>query len=239
MHRGIGLSGSVDSYLLPSIAIFGAFVVAILILLATQTNKITLFSKKKTIPKNTESSGKKETAEAQLETITPKHVQKIKEDLRILTLEKEVVSYALTRLYEAEAEGKITKDDQTQLLDKYKTEMKELQKRIQRKKMIIKLHELKGTQTELIQMFNKRLNEIKDEISNIRTSLGLEQKKEILKERKIPSTPSTQKPNKEKVEQKEIPESENKKSISEQKLEQIQEEVLKVLERLEQIETET
>lgn len=52
------------------------------------------------------------------------------EGLRVINLEKEIVSYALTHLYEAEAEGKITKAERIRLVDKYKAEMQRLKEQM-------------------------------------------------------------------------------------------------------------
>jgi hypothetical protein len=235
------VSEVLGQYALPIIVMAFAIVFATVILYATRTKKITLFKERKA-----RTNGETPVEEAEKEasptpslrvgrSVPSSQVDQAKEDLRILSLEKEIVGFALTRLYEAEADGKITKEDQVKLLDKYGTEMKQLDKQITSKEMIVKLYELEGTQSELIQLFNNRLDEINREIKTIRGSLGLEPMEETLPEESKPPTPA---PVKEESEKKPPRKRSPPKTEAEQKLEAIQDEVLKVLERLEQIETE-
>jgi hypothetical protein len=230
------VSEVLGEYSLPIVVMACAIIVASIILFATRTKKITLFKEKntgtnrETLVKEVENKATPTPPIRAMKTVPSSQVNQAKEDLRILSLEKEIVGFALTRLYEAEADGKITKDDQVKLLEKYGTEMKQLDKQITSKELIVKLYELEGTQSELIQLFNNRLDEINQEIKTIRGSLELEPLEE--------AKPSTPIPVKEQSEKKPPRKRLPPKNEAEQKLEAIQDEVLKVLERLEQIETE-
>ncbi len=228
-------------YMLPIIVMAGVLVCASGLLIATRMKKITLFQEK---PASTPGDSLKEAGPSEAPAPTSRRVTRsvpsaqvtqAKEELRILSLEKEIVGFALTRLYEAEADGKITKEDQSKLLDKYSAEMKQLDKQISAKEMIVKLFDLESTQGELIQLFNTRLDEINQEIQAIRGSLGLEPLEETTTKDAKPSTPS---PAKEEQAKKPPPKRGPPKTEAEQKLEAIQDEVLKVLERLDRIETE-
>ena len=235
------MSEVLGEYSLPIVVMACAIIVASVILFATRTKKIKLFKEKKkgiigeTPVKEAENKATPTPPIRAMKTVPSSQVNQAKEDLRILSLEKEIVGFALTRLYEAEADGKITKDDQVKLLEKYGTEMKQLDKQITSKEMIVKLYELEGTQSELIQLFNNRLDEINQEIKTIRGSLELEPMEEIPPEEAKPlTTTPVKEQNEKKLPRKRSP----PKNEAEQKLEAIQDEVLKVLERLEQIETE-
>ena len=98
------------------------------------------------------------------------NVETAKEDLRILKIEREIVAFALSRFDVAEAEGKITQEDRVYLLEKYSQEMQKLEKTIKRKELIIRLHDLENTQTNLIQMFQKKLDELNKDIKQIQSS---------------------------------------------------------------------
>ena len=181
-------------------------------------------------------------------SVSKQDVQRAEEDLRILSVEKEIVSYALTRLYEAQAEGKITEGDKEKLLGKYKDEMNGLEKQINDKQMVVRLHELESTQSDLVKLFQEKFEEINRNIENIRTSLGLspqpskqqetsEEKKEIPPKEKEEEV--TEKNKEEATEEtKEKASSRPRKSKAEEKVEAIQQEVLKILERLEKQEAE-
>ena len=183
-------------------------------------------------------------------TVSKEDVQKAEEDLRILSVEKEIASYALTRLYEAQAEGKITEKDKEKLLGKYKDEMSALEKRINDEQMVVRLHELETTQVDLVKLFQEKFEEISRNIENIRSSLGLipqppsrepEQKKEAPppKEETKEGTGETKEEVAEEVKERTpLRPRSPPKSKAEEKVEAIQQEVLKILERLEKREAE-
>lgn len=164
-------------------------------------------------------------------------VEKIKSDLRAMDVEKEIVGYALSRLYEAESEGKITEIDRSQLLEKYKDEMQHLEKEIEKKQMIVKLHDLEETKASLVEMLHSKLDDINKNIENIKVTLDIsspeapQAKPQPAKQTEAPS------PKVKREEEKTAPKP-RAKSKAEERIEAIQEEVLKALERLEQIETE-
>ncbi len=186
-------------------------------------------------------------------TISRDDVQKAEDDLRILSVEKEIVSYALTRLFEAQAEGKINEKDKDKLLGKYKVEMTTLEKQMNDKQMVVRLHELESTQADLIKLFQDKFVEINRNIEAIRVNLGLQAPIK-------PSEPAAKKTEDKPSEQEGLQEAKGEpkadasgeekekvaprprapaKSKAEEKVEAIQQEVLKILERLEKQEAES
>jgi len=219
----------------------GALAVIVLIVIATR--------RPKSIPvtpanKETKPSSESKTEDAKitpdipstvLTSIGEEDVKTAEEDLRILSVEKEIVSFALTRLYEAQAEGKITEGDKTRLLAKYKEEMDKLEKNINNKQMVVRLHELETTQADLVRLFQEKFNEITRNIDTIRTDLGLIPKPTPPKEEASQEATSKEK----KPEEKAPPKPRTPpKSKAEERIANIQQEVLKILERLEKQETE-
>ncbi len=237
--------------------VISAIVLAIIILIATRNRrppKLALDS----IPNEEKESERERAIEppaaksSVFASVSKDDVQKAEEDLRILSVEKEIVSYALTRLFEAQAEGKITEKDKDKLLGKYKVEMTGLEKQMNDKQMVVRLHELESTQADLIKLFQDKFEEINRNIDTIRSSLGISQQpsakqletsepnkeeqpkemsKDISEEEKEDSTEET----KEKPSPK--PRAPQK-SRAEEKVEAIQQEVLKILERLEKQDVE-
>ena len=65
-----------------------------------------------------------------------------KDELRILDLEREILSDAIRRLYEAHAEGKITEQERERLAATYKTRMNSVKDSIAKDETIVALHEL-------------------------------------------------------------------------------------------------
>lgn len=161
------------------------------------------------------------------------------EELNILNVERNIVSFALTHLYESEAEGKISEDQRNALVEKYSTMMRALEKNIEKTRLVVDLYEFESTQAELLENFYDRFQEINGKVEGYRKQLGLKDKNEKVK----PLISKVREKRSTKPKSKSLPKNlelvgKPKKKEAEQKIEAIQEEVIKVLERLQQMETE-
>lgn len=150
--------------------------------------------------------------------------QTAKGELVVLNVEKEIaeaiVALVQKRLNDAETEGRVSEDFRVQLEQKYIADVLQLEKKIAQRGKIVQLHELEKTQNSLIQSFNEKLDALNKEILNIRSSLGIEQKDDFKltlaeSHQSLWSQPESS------------PEME-----AEQKLETIQEDVLKLFDKL-------
>jgi hypothetical protein len=166
------------------------------------------------------------------QTITPQAMEHARSDLRALNIEREIVGYALKRLYESEGEGSITRADHTKLLERYKDEMKRINQLIGKKEMTVKLSEFESTQADLVQLFSRKFDELTQTIEDMRASLGTPPGDEGHQPPEEVVAPSSG------IESGEPLEEANHQSGVASKILSIQEEVLKMLERLEQIEIE-
>ncbi len=173
-------------------------------------------------------------------SVTESDVAKARERLRVSSLERDIIGDALTRIYEAEAKGLITENDRTQLVQRYKVDLKRVDAEVDTHKKVVDLHELESAKEDLLKSFYEKLMEIDVRISQIRPELAHLHSQEVklsaptLQAAKVEAQPSTTSPpanNKEKPRDK-------PKNKAEERLEAIREEVLKAMERLEQIETE-
>ena len=99
-------------------------------------------------------------------SIPREQVEKSKRDLRTLLLEKELVSAALTRLYEAEVAKEITRDERETLGAKYKTELKSLDDKISKIDAFIQIGDLETLRNQLLQLVNQKMEAIEKRIEN-------------------------------------------------------------------------
>ncbi|HDQ06483.1 MAG TPA: hypothetical protein ENN36_07165 [Candidatus Bathyarchaeota archaeon] len=166
-------------------------------------------------------------------TVTPFDAQKSKKELRLLDVEREILSFGIRRIYEAHAEGKIDDKERDRLAENYKQRMREIKESMTEKESVVALHELESMQEDLIRLFNDRFDEINKKIGGLRTNLGIKPKPEV-------PTPSPAAPpsRPQKTTKKRRKPSKPKKTEAEERIEQIKSEVEKVLERLGQMETE-
>jgi len=166
-------------------------------------------------------------------SVTSTDAKRAQDELRILGLEREILSHAIRRLYEAQAEGKITEEERNNLAQGYKGRMLEIKDMISKGESVVALHELESMQGDLIKLFNERFDEINEKITNLRGSLKFKPVREV----PIPSpAPPSSPPGKAK--RKERKPTAPKKTEAEKRIEEIRAEVEKVLERLGQIEVE-
>jgi hypothetical protein len=176
-----------------------------------------------------------------------------KDELRILDLEREILSDAIRRLYEAHAEGKITEQERERLAATYKTRMNSVKDSIAKDETIVALHELEGMQEDLMKLFSERFGELSNKVEELRTRIDVKPLKEIKIE--LPTQTAAEKKGKpleeEETEETERetektrkrkktePEKPSAKTEAEQRIEQIRGEVEKVLDKLGQMEIET
>ena len=159
--------------------------------------------------------------------------------LKVLKLEREIIGTALTTIYESEIQGIITRDERDRLLDKYSSDLKTLESRISEHQRIVDTFDLESERNELLGSFREKLSEIDKKLADLRSGVTA-----------MPSPASEIKSDKvvtphEPVQAAPRPEFKaagtglrDAKIKTEKKIEAIREEVLKAMERLEQIESE-
>lgn len=218
------------------LAVVGSIIAAISVIIATRSARAVGNSNKKKLQKEyeTKNAYSIDVKDVSIPSIKSRSIEnlEVKEAeniLRTLNVEREIVSYALTRLYEAEVEGKINEDERVLLVNKYKNQLQRLEEQIKNKELIVNLFKLEETKEDLVKMFKDKFDEITKNIDNIQKNLKItpKVKKEIIEE---PS--STQLINSEK----EILEDKKDPQNADHQIETIQKEIFEVLDRLERLE---
>jgi len=100
-------------------------------------------------------------------------IGEVKGRLRVLDVEREILSYALRRLYEAQAEGKITPEEREALAKKYREDLERVREEMTRGESIIALNELERMREEFIKTFSERLDMINRRIEELKLMAGL------------------------------------------------------------------
>ena len=176
-------------------------------------------------------------------SISQNQAEKAREELRILELEREILSDAIRKLYEAHAEGKISETERDRLLAHYRDRMLSVKEAIEKNQSVVALHELEAMQEDLIKLFNERFDELNRKIEELRTKVQVAPVEEIKPleiippastEKKTPKKPATRRKRK----KKEKKEKEGRKSEAERRIEEIKAEIERVLARLGQMEVE-
>ncbi len=170
-------------------------------------------------------------------------LDKARSNIRTLTLQSELFSMMLKRLFEAEDEGEITREERISLSRGYESDLKRVSEDLKRAELVVSLNELETIREDILKKFEATFNSTQTRIDAILKQLDIEVKKEEVK----PRAPPRRRPPVEKVqevedieeaEEEEKPRAARPKSEVEAKLEQLRNEVLKELEELDKLELE-
>ena len=180
-------------------------------------------------------------------TVTSKEAKEAKERLKTLDLEREILSFAIRRLYEAQAEGKITEDEREKIAQHYKDRMMSVRDNISKHESVVALHELESMQDDLVKLFSERFDELGVKVEELRKQLEIKAAEEeaVQPTIELPTSDleSMEEPEREKEKEKKKPRRKPAatpavKTTAEKRIEEIRAEVEKVLERLGQMEVE-
>ena len=174
-------------------------------------------------------------------SVPHEEASKAKDELRMLDLEREILSDAIRRLYEAHAEGKISEQERERLAETYKSRMMTVKDAISKDESVVALHELEGMQQDLMKLFSERFDELSTKIEELRIKTEAKQIKEITI---VPKTLETETPEKEeedkaKKRRKPATAKSTPRTEAERRIEEIRAEVEKVLDKLGQMEIES
>ncbi len=177
-------------------------------------------------------------------------VNKARESLKVLRLEKQILGSALTTIYESQTKGVITQTERDRLLGKYKADLTNLEKGIEENQRLVDLFDLENAREELQRNFKAKLLEIDTQIKSLKSGGPVRptrpvqpstSKGEHPDEKKTPNVNEQERQERQTEKPKEKKPAEDKEqeiSEAEKRVNQIREEILKAMDRLEQIEAE-
>ena len=160
-------------------------------------------------------------------SVPPSEVKVAQSHLRMMEVEREILSHALRRLYEAEADGKIGKRELNGLMSSYRERMVQVRNIIQHDQSMVVLYNSECIQDDLIGLFNKHFNDLNKKIGELKARLSIEP---------APTPPSKERKEKRRKRRKKKRSLATEKSEVDERLEKIRAEVDKTLERLSRIE---
>ncbi len=112
-------------------------------------------------------------------SIETREALQAKDELRMLDLEREILSDAIRHLYEAQANGKITEQERDKLAESYKSRMMTVKDAISKDESVVALHELETMQQDLMKLFSERFDDLNQKIDELRSKAEARPVKEI------------------------------------------------------------
>ena len=165
-------------------------------------------------------------------TVTSSDLERSRRDMRTIMVERDLLSSAMMKLYEAETEGRITRDEREMISKRYSDQIKDLQSKLKDVELVVEVGELEGLRNDLISLFEGKIQNIEARLDVARQRLGPAAPAPVKKE----ATPKVERGAElEKVVEKRA---KSEMSEAEKRRKEIMDDVMGELARLEQIDIE-
>jgi len=178
------------------------------------------------------------TLDTQSPTTSLEAVNSARESLKVLKLERQILGSAVTTIYESHTSGVISEAERDRMLEKYKVDLKRLEKALQENQQIVDLHDLEIERDEVVRGFKAKLAEIDAKLKHLKTGVPIVPGKPEHSERSGGTISDGGSQHTSQDSQSKNKENEQAITDSEKRINQIREEILKAMDRLEQIEAE-
>ena len=171
-------------------------------------------------------------ARQQDSTVTSTDLERSRREMRTIMVERDLLSSAMMKLYEAETEGRITREEREMISKRYSDQIKELQSKLKDVELVVEVGELEGLRGELVTLFESKIQNIEVRLDAAKQRLGVTAQPPAKKE----AAPKVEKGTdlERVVERRSKPEM----TESEKRVKEIRDEVMDALTRLEQIDVE-
>ena len=104
--------------------------------------------------------------------INRSEMEKARRNLNTVLLEKDLISGALTRVYEAEVDGKISRTEREELAVRYKKRLGEVEEKLGDTEITIEVGELERLRDELMNLFEKKMHQIDNRLQDAGVKLN-------------------------------------------------------------------
>jgi hypothetical protein len=105
-----------------------------------------------------------ESGQLRKKMVTADDLEKSRREMRTLLLERDLLSAALTKVYEAENEGKITREEREMIAKRYSSQIRDMESRLSDKELIVEVGELEGLRDELMTLFREKIQNIESRL---------------------------------------------------------------------------
>ncbi|MDG6901320.1 MAG: hypothetical protein JRM80_05100 [Nitrososphaerota archaeon] len=104
-------------------------------------------------------------------TIPAPSLERSRREMRALMVERDLLSSALMKVYEAETDGRITKEEREMIAKKYSDQIKDLQSKLKDVELVVEVGELEGLREELVTMFQEKIQHLETRLDQARERL--------------------------------------------------------------------
>ncbi|MDA4113015.1 MAG: hypothetical protein OK474_03115 [Thaumarchaeota archaeon] len=104
-------------------------------------------------------------------TVTVDELDSSKREMRTLLLERDLISATLTKVYEAESDGQITKEEREIIARKYSSQIRDFEAKLRDKELIVEVGELERLRDELLSLFKEKIQNIESRLDQAKERL--------------------------------------------------------------------
>ena len=173
--------------------------------------------------------------EVKVKTIGQDELERSKRELRTIVLERDLLSAALTRIYEAETDGQITREERESIAKRYSQQIRDIESKLRDRELLVEVGELEQLRDELVSLFRQKIENIEARLDQAKDRLQ-PARPEIVVSPEVARKSlriSSQTDDLERVIERKAPKKEE--SDGEKRVREMREEVMEALAKLEQI----
>ncbi len=111
-------------------------------------------------------------ASASESTVTSADLERSRREMRTIMVERDLLSSAMMKLYEAETEGRITREEREMISKRYSDQIKDLQSKLKDVELVVEVGELEGLRNDLVSLFQGKIQNIEARLEVARQRLG-------------------------------------------------------------------
>ncbi len=105
-------------------------------------------------------------------TVTTADLERSRREMRTIMVERDLLSSAMMKLYEAETEGKITQEEREMISKRYSDQIRDLQSKLKDVELIVEVGELESLRNDLVNLFEGKIQNIEARLEVARQRLG-------------------------------------------------------------------
>jgi len=111
------------------------------------------------------------TGETRRNSVNLDELERSKREMRTLLLERDLLSAALTKIYEAESDGRITREEREMITRRYSSQIRELEASLRDKELVVEVGELETLRDDLLSLFKEKIQNIESRLDLARERL--------------------------------------------------------------------
>lgn len=166
-------------------------------------------------------------------TVSEAELDRSRREMRTVMVERDLLSSAMMKLYEAEGEGRVTKEEREMIAKRYSDQIKDLQSKLKDVELVVEVGELEKLREELVTMFQEKVGNIEVRLDQAKERLNLTAPPPVKRDVGVPRVEKATELEKV-VERK----ARNELTEGERRVKEIRDEVMEALTRLEQIDVD-